>query len=171
MLNNLLEWSRSQSGKIPYSPQKTNLFLLVHETYMLLNNSAEAKNIQIEIIMEQNIEVEVDIEMFKTIIRNLLSNAIKFTPENGTIKIAASILEENVEILITDSGVGMDEKTKNSLFKIGETKSLKGTNGEEGTGFGLLLCKEFVEKHNGQIKVESEVVKGSTFILSIPLEV
>jgi two-component system, OmpR family, phosphate regulon sensor histidine kinase PhoR len=168
LLENLLEWSRSQQNKIPFNPQPTNLYHLVKETHILVNNSTEAKNLQVKIDVPQDIILKADSEMLKTVIRNLLSNAIKFTPDNGLISISAKEKDETVQIKISDSGIGMDEKTKNALFKIGESKSQKGTRGESGTGFGLLLCKEFVEKHNGTINVESEPEKGSAFIVSLP---
>lgn len=168
LLNNLLEWSRSQRNKIPFNPEMTNLYYLVQDSYLLLNSSAEAKKIQIKLNIPQEIDVEVDTEMIKTVVRNLLSNAIKFTPENGTITISANKDNEKIQLEIADTGTGMNEKTKNSLFKIGETKSKAGTNGEQGTGFGLLLCKEFIDKHNGKIDVKSEVNKGSRFIITIP---
>jgi two-component system, OmpR family, phosphate regulon sensor histidine kinase PhoR len=168
LLENLLEWSRSQQNKIPFNPQPTNLYHLVKETHILVNNSTEAKNLQVKIDVPQDIILKADSKMLKTVIRNLLSNAIKFTPDNGLIRISAKEEDETVQIKISDSGIGMDEKTKNALFKIGESKSQKGTRGESGTGFGLLLCKEFVEKHNGTINVESEPEKGSAFIVSLP---
>jgi len=108
--------------------------------------------------------------MIKTVIRNLVSNAVKFTNKGGNVCICAKKTTDEIEITISDNGTGMNEKTKASLFKIGETKSLNGTNGEEGTGFGLLLCKEFVDKHNGIIEVESEMGKGTQIKIRFPLE-
>lgn len=171
LLNNLLEWSRSQRNKIPFNPEMTNLYEPIYDTYSLLNSSAAAKNIQIQLNIPEQINATLDVEMIKTVIRNLINNAIKFTPENGKITVSANKDHEKVQIEVADTGTGMNEKTKKSLFKIGDIKSMKGTNGEQGTGFGLLLCKEFIEKHNGTITVESELGKGSNFIVNLPLKI
>ena len=170
LLINLLEWSKSQRDKIPFNPQNTNLYYLVQEPFLLVNESAEAKQIQLVMDIPKETETVVDSEMMKTVIRNLLSNAVKYTPENGKITISAKPVNNKMIIEISDTGIGMDEKTKNSLFRIDETQSKRGTKGERGTGLGLLLCKEFVEKHNGSIHVESEPGEGSTFIVSLPVE-
>lgn len=170
LLENLLEWARSQQDNISFNPTENNLYLLVYETYMHISRSAKDKNIMIDLNIEKDIKIHADSEMFKTIIRNLVSNAIKFTSENGRITISAKQINNEVIIDIGDTGTGMDEQTKNSLFKIGSTKSLAGTRGERGTGFGLLLCKEFVEKHNGKISVKSELGVGSIFSVILPLQ-
>jgi len=107
--------------------------------------------------------------MMNVILRNLIANAIKYTPNSGQISISATIQQKMVEMVVSDTGVGMNTNTIQSLFKLGETKSKKGTNGESGTGFGLLLCKEFVEKNGGKIWVESELGKGSHFKFTLPL--
>ncbi len=169
LLNNLLEWSLSQSNKIPFNPKPTNLYSLVQETHVLLKNSAGAKNIQIQLHLPEQLVINVDSEKIKTVFRNLIGNAIKFTPENGKIAISAYKNDNSIKIEIADTGTGMDEETKNSLFKIGKNKSTKGTHGEKGTGFGLLLCNEFIEKHKGTISVESKLGKGSRFIVTLPL--
>lgn len=168
LLNNLLEWSRSQQKRIAFNPQATNLLSIVQETYLLLISSAEAKNINTELNIPEKINIEVDIEMIKTVFRNILNNAIKFTNNEGDISISAYIEADKVRIQISDTGTGMSENTKKSLFKIGEINSVPGTKGERGTGFGLLLCKEFIDKHNGTIDVESEIGKGSKFIITLP---
>ncbi|MBN2663285.1 MAG: PAS domain S-box protein [Bacteroidales bacterium] len=169
LLENLLAWSRIQQNKIPFNPEKNNLYFLAFEAYMLINHTAKEKKITINLDVSKEINFKADSEMIKTVIRNLVSNAIKYTPENGKINILGKQINNNTIIKISDTGIGMDEQTKNSLFKIGETKSKEGTNGERGTGFGLLLCKEFVDKHKGTIKIESELNKGSNFIITIPL--
>ena len=168
LLENLLEWSRNQQNKIPFNPEKTNLYYLAYESYILVNQNAKDKQIEIDLNIPNDIEIEADSQMLNTIIRNLLSNSVKYTSENGKITISAKQINNEVIIEISDTGIGMNEKTKNSLFKIGETKSKAGTNGEHGTGLGLLLCKEFVDKHNGTIHVESKPGEGSTFIVSLP---
>lgn len=168
LLNNLLEWSRIQRNKTPFNPEPSNLYYLIQESYLLVKSSADGKNIRIAIDAPKQIEAVVDEEMIKTALRNLLNNAIKFTPQNGYISISAKKTSASVIIIVSDTGIGMSDKTKNSLFKIGETQSINGTNGEEGTGFGLLLCKEFIDKHSGAISVESELGKGSRFIVTLP---
>ncbi len=169
LLENLLEWARSQQDKIPFNPQENKLYDLAYETAMLVSDSAHKKGISIDLDVSKEISLEADSEMLKTIIRNLVSNAIKYTPENGKITISGKQTENKTIIKIMDTGTGMTEKNKNALFKVGETQSKPGTKGERGTGFGLLLCKEFVEKHDGKIEVESELDKGSVFTVYIPL--
>ena len=169
LLNNLLEWSRSQQNRIAFNPQINNVLSIIKETYLLVNNSAEAKNITVELDIPEQINIEADTEMIKTVIRNILNNAIKFTENKGNIIISALKEACKVEIQISDTGTGMSETTKNSLFKIGKISSISGTAGERGTGFGLLLCKEFIDKHNGTIEVESEIGKGSKFIITLPI--
>lgn len=169
LLNNLLEWSKSQQGGIPFNPQTISINLLIQETCSLLNDFAEQKSIKLEIDTSSHVEAKVDVDMVKTVIRNLVSNAIKFTYENGVVTVAARKEFNSIQIIVTDSGTGMNEKTISSLFKIEESISKHGTKGESGTGFGLLLCKEFVDKHNGTIKVNSEIDKGSAFTVSLPI--
>lgn len=169
LLENLLQWAKSQQNKISYNPQKINLFLIINECFELTKNDAAAKNIDISSGITENQFIYADNEMIKTIVRNLLSNAIKFTPVSGKITIASRVIQNQIEISISDTGIGMDEKTLDSLFKIGQTISNKGTDGETGTGFGLILCKEFIEKHNETIRVESEKGKGSNFKFTMPV--
>lgn len=173
LLDNLLLWSRSQLGKFDFNPEKINLYLLTNESNELLNQSAENKSIQIINQIPKNIYVDADKDMLSTIIRNLLSNAIKFTPKEGEITITAilSITKKNknfTTISIKDCGVGIDKKIQSKLFDISENTSTKGTEDESGTGLGLILCKEFVEKHSGEIWIESEVGKGTVINFTIP---
>jgi signal transduction histidine kinase len=109
-----------------------------------------------------------DKNMVKTILRNLISNAIKFTNKNGSVNAGASVTVNNVEISVCDSGIGMTEETMAKLFRLDANLSTHGTENEKGTGLGLILCREFVEKHGGKIWVESEPGKGSTFKFIIP---
>ena len=129
-----------------------------------------ARHKNIEIIVEASPSVVlIDENMFHTILQNLLSNAIKYSNHNGMIKITAKQKERLLEIAVIDQGIGMDQDTQNKLFHIDETINVLGTDGERGTGLGLILSKEFVERHRGKIIVESEEGKGSTFTISIPL--
>lgn len=170
LLNSLFEWSRIQRDKISFNPVNTDLSYLVQESYMNLQHIADKKEIKISADVPEEFIVEIDAEMIKTVLRNLLSNSIKYTNHNGEIKISAKKYNDNVEIKITDNGVGMSEKVINTLFKIDETNSRQGTHGEQGTGFGLLLSKEFIDKHKGQITVESTEGEGSIFTIILPVE-
>ncbi len=172
LLENLLLWSQSQRGMIEFKPAKENLYLLTNQTVELLTIMASTKKICLKNKVPENIFVYTDNNMFLTIIRNLISNAIKFTPKNGEIIIKAnSITTKNyknyIEISVKDNGIGISDKMKTKLFKITENISTSGTGGEAGTGLGLLLCKEFIEKHGGRIWVESETGKGSEFIFTL----
>jgi PAS domain S-box-containing protein len=163
LLKNLLEWAHSQQNRIPYKPEKANLLSITNECYYLVQSNALAKGIKINVLVPKETYVFADKEMIKTVLRNLMTNAIKFTQKNGNIYIKTRAYELKVEVIVSDTGVGMSEKTKNSLFKIGETISENGTEGERGTGFGLMICKEFIDKNGGQIWVDSELGKGSDF--------
>ncbi len=173
LLDNLLQWSLSQRGVIVFNPEKINLYLKAKETCDLLKQSAEKKSIKLINQLALNIHVEADGDMLATIIRNLLSNAIKYTRKSGEITIKTFLVpdENNIQymgISVSDTGVGIPKEIQSKLFDVGETISTKGTENEKGTGLGLILCKEFVEKHGGKIWVESEVGKGSTFCFTIP---
>jgi len=173
LLENLLLWSSSQRGIIDFNPKLKNLYTISKETVEFLNHTAVAKTITLKNEISEELYVMADKEMLVTILRNLLSNAIKFTPKGGIITINAyKITNENnhnyTEISVNDNGVGIPKEKQSQLFKTAEGVSTKGTEDEGGTGLGLILCKEFVEKHGGKIKVESEENKGSTFIFSIP---
>ncbi len=169
LLENLLTWASSQSGKIEMKKEKCNLKSLAQEIIVLISETANSKKINVINAIYEDIIILADKSMLNSIIRNLITNSIKYTKENGEIIIDAKIKDRLVELSIKDNGIGMDEKIKKSLFKIGETKSGLGTQGEQGTGLGLILCKEFVEKHEGKIWVTSEIGKGSEFIFTIPI--
>jgi PAS domain S-box-containing protein len=170
LLENLLEWSRLQRGIMEFKPEKFNLKKEINDCTQVLNESARKKEIDIEYSVPEDIELVADRHMFDTVTRNLVSNAIKFTPTGGNIQVGALInINKKIEIHITDSGIGMSAELKNKLFHINEKTSRKGTDGEPSTGLGLLLCKEFIEKHNGEIWVESEAGHGSTFYFTVPV--
>jgi hypothetical protein len=175
LLENLLLWSLSQRGGIDFKPKKTNLFLLTYEVNEILKHLAENKLIKLINQIDENIYVEADKNMLSTVIRNLVSNAIKFTAKNGKIIISSNVMttdkkQQIVEISVKDTGVGISSEIQSKLFDIGKDTSTKGTENENGTGLGLILCKEFVEYHGGKIWVESEIGKGSIFYFSIPLK-
>lgn len=169
LLNNLLSWAYSQQQGMIINKESLNLNAVIQEILLVTEFIAEGKNIDIYLNLDKDIYVIADKEMLKTILRNLITNAIKYSFENSIIKIKAGIVEEFVEIKISDSGIGMDEDTQNNLFNLLDAKSKKGTKGETGTGFGLILCKGFVEKNGGKIWVESKLGKGSDFIFTIPI--
>ena len=168
LLQNLLEWSRTQTNRIKLRPEIFSVSELVDENIILLENNANAKNISIVSEINTNHKVFADKNMISTVIRNLVSNAIKFT-DNGNVTIFSELKEDYLIISITDTGIGMEKEVINKLFKIEDTISTKGTSGEKGTGLGLVLCKEFVEKNKGKIWVESEEGKGSKFSFTLPI--
>jgi len=170
LLENLLDWSQVQTGMIEYSPNKIALNTLIKENIELNKNAALNKNITLSFESAEFIEVEADKNMIDTIVRNLLTNAIKFTNKNGEIKVKMHKGPKKAVVSITDSGIGIPDDIKERLFKTNGKVTQKGTEDEMGTGLGLLLCSEFVKKHRGEIWVESELGKGSTFKFTLPLE-
>ncbi len=167
LLKNLLEWSFAQTGRMEFNPEHVELVILIQEVAELSNDSALQKSITISRKLPRIIPVLADKAMLSTILRNLISNAIKFTNPGGEIIISAKQNKEKWIISIADNGVGITIKTMDKLFRIEESSSTMGTNRETGTGLGLLLCKEFIEKHGGTLSVESEVGKGSEFYFTI----
>ena len=168
LLDNLLQWSRSHTNKIKLNPKEFNINKIIAQNISLFANSALEKNLQVVSDTENEIEVFADVRMIDTVIRNLLSNAIKFTDKNGIIII--NVKKENgvLKCSVSDTGVGIGQENINKLFKIDSHFTAKGTNNESGTGLGLILCKDFIEHHDGKIWVESELGKGSIFYFTIP---
>ncbi len=171
LLEDILTWARAQQDKIPFKPQILNFRDICIDIFEILSPNANAKNITINCTPSDEINIYVDIDMLKTVMRNLVSNAIKFTNNGGVININAEQNSENVTISVTDNGIGIEPDGLKKLFDISEVLTTKGTAGETGTGLGLLLCKEFVGKHGGKIWVESEVGKGSNFKFTLPISV
>ncbi len=170
LLEELLMWSRSQRGKVPFNPEILNFRDICNQISEIFFQRIQDKNLVLNIAGSADIEIYADNEMLKTILRNLVSNAIKFTPSGGKITIDASNRGDDVLIWVTDTGVGITKENIHKLFDISQTHTTDGTNEEKGTGLGLLLCKEFVDKHGGNIYVESEAGKGSVFSFSLPLK-
>lgn len=168
LLQNLLQWSRAQTGRIEYKPRKLQLVEIVGEIFQLLGNTAKEKGIGLIQEISRELYVTADEDMLNTILRNLLTNAVKFSNEDSTIRVNARLDDKFVQIEVIDVGTGMDQDTIDNLFRLDTTNSKLGTSGETGTGLGLILCKEFVEKHNGNIWVSSELGKGSTFNFTLP---
>ena len=169
LLENLLTWSRSQRGDIQYNPDNFDLQRLIQSNMLLFESSVNNKKISLLNKVQSGIAGYFDYEMIKTVFRNLISNAIKYTNTNGSITISSREVDTFIEITIEDTGTGMNYSMSQNLFRI-EVKhfSTDGTNGEKGTGLGLILCKEFIDKHGGKIWVESEEGKGSKFKFTIP---
>jgi len=168
LLENLLEWSKAQTGRIEFNPEYFMLDNMVNDVIKLLENYAVQKNISINYQIANNFQIFADHNMVHTILRNLITNAIKFTEENGRISVEAVHLPGEIQITVSDTGIGIEEYIKEKLFLISEKITSLGTKNEKGTGLGLLLCKEFVEKHGGKIWVESEPGKGSQFFFTLP---
>jgi len=139
-------------------------------TLSLLSITAEKKHIKLVNALEPKTQVYADKNMINTVIRNLVSNAVKFTKNGGEVRISATDKGDLIEINISDTGTGMNKENLGKLFRIDTYHSTTGTAGETGTGLGLIICREFIEKHGGKIKVESEEKKGSTFSFSLPRE-
>ena len=170
LLQNLLQWSRSQTGRIEFNQSAIFLHHVINSNFDLLESSAEKKDIKMISEISDNIKLFADEDMLNTILRNLLTNSIKFTPRNGIITVSATLNKSFANISVSDTGVGMDEIALNNLFRIDISHSSHGTDHEAGTGLGLILCKEFVEKHGGTISVSSKPGKGTTFTFTIPLD-
>jgi PAS domain S-box-containing protein len=169
LILNLLEWSRLQSGRFETDKTEIELSVLIEEMTNLYKESAITKNIKITTEIPEKIIVSADKYMIETIIRNLISNAIKFTHRRGAIKIEGETKGDFAQVAFIDNGVGISKDNLKDLFKIDEQYRRDGTASEKGTGLGLILCKEFIEKNNGAISVESEVGIGSRFLITIPL--
>lgn len=170
LLENLLTWAKMQTKSLQYNPQVFDVQAKIAESLELLDGALAKKNIRTEVIAGEEILIFADVNMFSAIIRNLLGNAIKYTHENGNVSIHLNKKGAFCQVMVIDDGVGISEENMQKIFLIGSNHSTLGTNGEKGTGLGLILCKEFVEKHNGQIWVESEPGKGSRFIFTLPLK-
>lgn len=168
LLDNLLKWSQSQSGMIEYRPKVITLSTLIHKTALLSEGTARDKNISLHLDIDPAIQVKGDADMISFIIRNLVSNAIKFTSRGGSVHITSSIMNDEAEIAVTDTGTGMSKEVLNKLFKIDSCHTSNGTENEIGTGLGLILCKEFIQKNSGKMEIESELNKGTAFRFRLP---
>ncbi len=169
LLTNLLEWASLQTGRMVYHPQNIDIELVVNDVLEILSEAAKLKKISITKALPKNSLVCADRNMIKTVLRNLISNAIKFTHPGGQIIISSQQEQNESVFTVRDTGIGIKKETMIKLFRVDESISTKGTNNEKGTGLGLVLCKEFVEKHGGRIWANSEAGKGSSFCFSVPL--
>ncbi len=177
LLNELLMWSRSQMGVIPFNPEDIDVYELLYNNVYMLKEVAKMKGINISIKSSGEFVAFCDRNMMMTVIRNLLGNAIKFSHKNSEIALYCEFYGEVIDsqnidyikVSVIDNGIGISEKTLQGLFKVGANVSSRGTNDEQGTGLGLLLCKDFIDKHNGRIWAESELGVGSTFSFILPI--
>ena len=168
LMQSLLWWARSQAGRMQFNPRRLSLHSLVEDNVCLLRQAAGQKQIDITASIPPQVEVLVDPEMASTILRNLLSNAVKFTPRGGGLEVLALEDGAEVQVSVADTGVGMSAEEMQKLFRIDEHLSRRGTEQEPGNGLGLLVCREFVEKHGGRIWAESRPGQGSTFHFTLP---
>ena len=169
LLENLLLWARSQTDRVTMNPKELNLKGLIDENMAILRDLSQKKEIVIKNNIPEEFKVIADNNMIGTVIRNLLTNSLKFTYNQGEIEINSRIDDKKTEISIKDSGIGMGDEELKKLFKTEVNNSTTGTDGELGTGLGLLICKEYIEKHHGEIWAESKKGKGSIFRFTLPL--
>ena len=170
LLENLLRWSRSQTSSIDINPEMFRLNDAVNNCLSLFHTQANNKNLKLINEVSDDLILESDKDMLETVLRNLLSNAIKFTPHTGIVSVKAIQSDDNIEIAISNTGVGISEEMQDNLFRIeSKLESRNGTSGEKGSGLGLILCKEFIDKLGGTIWVESDLSKGTTFKFMLPL--
>lgn len=169
LLQNLLVWSRVQNGKMPFAPKKCNISQIVTETLAIVGPIAKNKNIRLEWDPKEELQAEVDKNMIGSVLQNLITNAIKFSRKGGEVKVLAFAEAEKLNVWVSDNGVGMTDEQLHKLFRLDKTTSTQGTDEETGTGLGLIIAKEFVEKHGGKIDVESKVGSGTKFCFTIPI--
>lgn len=168
LLENLLLWARTQTGTIPFKPEETDLYEVVLASKVLNEPNAKQKGITINNLVPADSFAFVDRNMITTVVRNLISNAVKFSPSNTEITIKLNDIGDFYELIVSDKGVGMTPEQLDKLFKLGENISTVGTQGEKGSGIGLILCQEFVERNGGKIRIESQVGEGTTFFITLP---
>jgi len=169
LLENLLDWSRFQRGLLNFDRELLLLNTKITESIQLALDSANKKGVKIDMSIPEDMLIFADGNMLGSIVRNLTSNAIKFTPKGGTVLIEACLVQGNAtEISVKDTGIGMNKNLLEHLFLLNEKTNRRGTEGEPSTGLGLIICKDFVEKHGGKIWAKSEEGKGSTFKFILP---
>ncbi|SHF80855.1 two-component system, unclassified family, sensor histidine kinase and response regulator [Fodinibius roseus] len=169
ILENLLAWARLQTDKLKMNPETFSLSEEIDKNVQLLQTLARQKQVEIQLELDnENITVEADKQMLSTIIRNLLANAIKFSSAGDKVILEVTSTDSRIRLSVQDEGVGMPAEVQEHIFNPDDRPKRPGTDKESGTGLGLLLCKEFIEAHNGEIRVESEVGQGTDFQFVIP---
>jgi PAS domain S-box-containing protein len=169
LLTNLFEWSRFQTGRIEFKPKEMDIIPVIDEALELHNASTTQKSIFVERKVPESFNIFADRHMIATVMRNLINNAVKFTPEGGKISISVIPQDGRLLVEVSDNGTGMKPEALDRLFRVDTAFSTRGTAGEEGTGLGLLICREFVAKNGGTIRAESEYGKGSRFSFTVPV--
>ncbi len=169
LLDNLLTWSRAQSGRIDFKPEKVSLSDLVENSLDVVRSSAENKQITLFKDFSRDVYVNADKNMIFTVLRNLLTNAVKFTPNGGSVTVSCHCDEKTAEVIVSDTGIGMNEDELSRIFRLDGNLKNSGTNNETGTGLGLILCQEFMHLHKSKILVESTPGKGSKFSLRLDI--
>jgi len=169
LLENLLDWAMSQTGDVAYNPEDIDLHEIIENTKAFLNLTLNNKNIQVDVNLHEPISIFADEKMISTVLRNLMSNAVKFSNRGSTIFIECEKDDVFAKISVKDQGIGIHPDIKEQLFAIDKRIKTEGTEKEKGTGLGLTLCNDFIEKHGGCISVESEMGKGSKFYFTVPL--
>lgn len=168
LIDNLLCWSCNLDGKTPFNPEVIDISQLVRNNLAIFKLNADTKKIVVENNIDYNSFVFADINMLDTVLRNLISNAIKFTPENGKIVLNANPNGKFVKISVSDNGYGIYKEDLDKIFCKDTCFTKQGTNGESGTGLGIMICKEFIEKNGGKLCAQSEPYVGSTFSFTVP---
>ena len=168
LLENLLFWSKSERGIIDFTPKAHKLNGIVNECFLIVKTQADRKGVALTVSIDEDLEIVCDKNMLTTIIRNLLSNAVKFTPKSGWIIVKVEDNKSDFVFSINDSGVGMSNEELNQLFRLSANRTNYGTDGEKGNGLGLILCKEFIEKHGGELSIESTEGIGTSVSFNIP---
>lgn len=169
LLDNLLNWANAQTGRLVLNPSIVEFNSLIIETVKVHSNAADLKGVKFRLELRDNLNINIDKDLFNTVLRNLIGNAIKYSNANGEIFIQTKRLhDKSIELMIKDEGIGISETVLNKLFRPGELISQRGTKDEKGTGLGLIICKEFVQLHNGELKVESLLGVGTTITVKIP---
>ncbi len=169
LLDNLLQWASIQTGRMMANPEKFNVVNVIDEVIGFYKILASGKQVNLHSAADGDVNVFADKNMIRTVLRNLVSNALKYTNIDDYVVLGVRLLPDMIEVYVKDNGLGMTAETVEKLFKLDQTFSTVGTANEQGTGLGLILCKEFIEKNNGSIHVESEPGNGSTFRFTLPL--
>jgi PAS domain S-box-containing protein len=169
LIENLLDWSRLQTGRMIYSPEKINLFDTIESNFQMFSPKSVSKNIDLINQVPQHTFVFADVYMLQSIIQNLISNAVKFTKNGGCVTVSAECRNNEVNICIVDTGIGISPVDMEKIFRIDMQHTTLGTEDEKGTGLGLIICKELIEKNGGKIRIESKIDKGTKFYLTLPV--
>ncbi|MEM9024271.1 MAG: HAMP domain-containing sensor histidine kinase, partial [Bacteroidota bacterium] len=167
LLKSLLVWARAQKGLIPFHPQQGDITAVIDRNLELHRTLAQQKQITLRHDSVGTVQGTYDPDMIDTVVRNLICNALKFTDTHGEVRVSASQEAAGLHVTVQDTGVGMIPKIRDKVFAVDTATSTTGTHGEKGTGLGLVICREFVEKHGGRIWVDSTPGQGSTFHFTV----